>query len=262
MDGGIQFPGRRRSFGSPPTSFRRRLLRGTAAGSSAARTASHRVRTRRRGRHVLVFPPLVRGIGIRGCRHRVEACVRPCSPVIFASPKSVRWGSPRSSIRMFDGFTSRWSTPCGCANSIASATCAESIGQLRDPERSAALRSAGLSIRNVVQTLRQAHTVDQLHAEEVLRVGTRRFRRSARSPDDEDEGRFCLQPKWSMRSVTRAARRGSSSRRRSRFRLLTALGTRPPCRLGRSPTPVRSRQNAEECRSRKLLTRVKRRRTQ
>ena len=44
--------------------------------------------------------------------------------VTLAMPKSVTTGRPRVSIRMLEGFTSRWITPSACANRSASDTCA------------------------------------------------------------------------------------------------------------------------------------------
>ena len=53
------------------------------------------------------------------------SCVRPSSwpaSIARAMPKSATLATPSSVMRMFAGFTSRWTTPLRCAKASASAT--------------------------------------------------------------------------------------------------------------------------------------------
>ena len=54
----------------------------------------------------------------------VVTVVLCASSVNFATPRSASFGVPSASNMMFSGLMSRWITPCRCATSRASATCA------------------------------------------------------------------------------------------------------------------------------------------
>ena len=51
----------------------------------------------------------------------VPVCVNESSPAALAIPKSATLTRPRSSSSRFPGFTSRWTIPAACAESIAAA---------------------------------------------------------------------------------------------------------------------------------------------
>ena len=80
--------------------------------------------------------------------------------IAFASPKSSTFTVPSGRTLMFAGFRSRWTIPCSCAASRASATCRAIDERFHERDR---------PLRNL---LRQRRPLDQFHHE---RQGSVRF---------------------------------------------------------------------------------------
>ena len=92
--------------------------------------------------------------------------------ISLARPKSVTWGWPSASTRIFAGFRSRCRMPRMCAWWTASAVSASRVAA-----------TLGLSL-NVGELLGEVAALDQFHAEKLLAVVLAHFVNRARCPRD------------------------------------------------------------------------------